>query len=290
MGETLLTFGASSPMLGDQVGVAPNAMRIVFATDIHSDHALKRCPHKTMDDLVGELLLGHPHELPVVITGDLAISPMLQGCLSAFGRTGRDIHFVLGNHDFWAGSFAGTRKSILPILEEFPNLHYPTLQGPRVQGGWTVLGHDGWYDFGFVGAAGFMNCRHSIEDFLETAWNADMYIRQLQKLGAESARAVQDQLNSLDPGATKILVLTHVPPWRDLTMRNDLPQFYCNRHMGVFLEDWAKAHPEQQLTVLCGHSHMGLGEFVRKAPNLRAMCGQAVYEFPRALEIDLSLL
>lgn len=264
-------------------------MLIVSATDIHFDHAKKRDPEKTDQDLVGELLAGFSPELPVVITGDLTIAPMLPECLEAFGKTGRQVHFVLGNHDFWASSFGKTRESVVPLLERYPNLHYPTLQGSKVVGDWTILGHDGWYDHCFSGASGFMYCKRYIEDFLMTSWNPDMYIRQLNQLGADSARAVQDQLGSLEPGPQKILVLTHVPPWRGLAMVDDLPQFYVNRHMGVFLEDWAKVHPDHQITVLCGHSHMGLGEFVQISANLRARCGQAVYKFPQAGELNLSL-
>src|SRR5262249_39135637 len=68
----------------------------------------------------------------------------------------------------------------------------------------------------------------------------------------------------LVPPAEQLLVLTHVPPFPEACVYGGepstpawLPWFTCIA-TGEVLSDYAAAHPDQHVLVLCGHSH-GIG-------------------------------
>ena len=60
---------------------------------------------------------------------------------------GKPIYFVLGNHDFYRGSVAGTRSAVAEIVHGSQNLVYLTQAGVVELTPHTALvGHDGWAD------------------------------------------------------------------------------------------------------------------------------------------------
>jgi hypothetical protein len=86
-----------------------------------------------------------------------------------------------------------------------------------------------------------------------------------------------------------VLVLTHVPPFREacwhegrISSDDFLPHFACAA-TGTVLRDFADAHPERQVTVLCGHTHSA-GEAVIR-PNLRVRTGSARYGEPAVQDV-----
>ena len=98
----------------------------------------------------------------------------------------------------------------------------------------------------------------------------------LQRLGANEARALRARLDEVPP-AEHLLVLTHVPPFPEACVYGGeassaawLPWFTCVA-TGEVLADYARAHPEQDVLVLCGHSH-GIGS-IHPLPNLEVRTG-----------------
>lgn len=83
----------------------------------------------------------------------------------------------------------------------------------------------------------------------------------------------------------KVIVLTHVPPFREATwheghVSNDdwLPYFSC-KAVGDVLVKVMESRPDCHLTVLCGHTHGGGVATI--LPNLQVITGAAVYGHPK---------
>jgi Icc protein len=83
-------------------------MKIVWITDPHLNFLTSTQIHK-----FARSIGGHAADA-VVITGDIAEAPNLKHCLNEFASSlkGTDIYFVLGNHDLYRGSFAGSGQTL----------------------------------------------------------------------------------------------------------------------------------------------------------------------------------
>jgi predicted phosphohydrolase len=97
----------------------------------------------------------------------------------------------------------------------------------------------------------------------------------VSRLGDWHARRLTRQLKKVPAEAEHILVLTHVPPWRESSWHggtvsddNWAPHFTCIA-TGKVLKKFMEENPGRTMTVLCGHTH-GAGE-VNILPNLRCI-------------------
>jgi hypothetical protein len=115
-----------------------------------------------------------------------------------------------------------------------------------------------------------------IEEFKKSKTDKKARIELLQRLGTAEARLLSEKLAGVE-NAPELLVLTHVPPFPEACVYDGevsgptwLPWFTCIA-TGEVLDAWALAHPQQTITVLCGHSH-GIGSFQRH-PNLTVRTG-----------------
>ncbi|MBI5032603.1 MAG: hypothetical protein HZB51_18920 [Chloroflexi bacterium] len=111
----------------------------------------------------------------------------------------------------------------------------------------------------------------------------------MNELGDEAARYLKHQLLSAITRFSRLILLTHVPPfkeacWFEEKISDDdfLPHFTCGV-VGDVLIATMRAHPECRLTVLCGHTH-GEGE-ATILPNLTVKTGGAKYGRPRLNEL-----
>jgi 3',5'-cyclic-AMP phosphodiesterase len=199
---------------------------------------------------------------------------------------GIPIWFVLGNHDYYKGSIAAVRAAILQLTAARPNLRWLTPGGFVPLGSKTALaGHDGWADgrLGDYSASDvLLNDYFLIEElrFLEK----DERFRRLNALGDEAARALSGQVREALRTRPNLLVLTHVPPfreacWHEGRVSDDLylPHFACGA-AGDALAGIMSAHPEASMTVLCGHTHSA--GFARILDNLVVLTGAAEYGRP----------
>ena len=112
----------------------------------------------------------------------------------------------------------------------------------------------------------------------------------LQSLGDRDAGYLRRPLLLALEDYQKVIVLTHVPPWREATWHagahsdNDwLPWFSC-KAIGDLIEECAAKHRAREITVLCGHTH-GNGES-QIADNIRAITGGATYRGVKAQSSD----
>ena len=111
----------------------------------------------------------------------------------------------------------------------------------------------------------------------------------LHRLGDEAAEHFQRVLPEAAAVAKHLVVLTHPPPFREacwhegrLSDDNWAPHFVCVA-AGVALAEFMRAHPDHQMTVLCGHTH-GAGA-AQVLPNLTCLTGGARYGAPEMQRI-----
>jgi predicted MPP superfamily phosphohydrolase len=262
-------------------------MRLAWATDIHLDHASESSRRRFCQSVKEQADA-------LVVTGDIAESHILGEILrQMMAVLDMPIYFVLGNHDFYRGSVVGTRLAVAEMISGAEDLVYLSQVGVvELSPSTALVGHDGWAD---ARLGDFDGSEVILNDFLlidELRCWTDHHtldkqaLRQaLQAMGDEAARYLKGILPAAADKYPRVIVATHVPPFREATWyqgrpsANDyLPFFSCKAAGGVLLET-AGAYPQCDLLVLCGHTHGG-GE-VQVLENLRVLTGPAEYGEPR---------
>jgi hypothetical protein len=263
--------------------------RFLWITDIH----LNFVGQAGAANFLGELAAVEADG--ILLSGDIGEAPDVTLYLNALNSAlGRPIYFVLGNHDFYRGTIAGVRRKVEELCAACPNLCWLPLAGVVALTESTgLIGQDGWGDGhlgDYWGLAVHLNDWRFIGEFigLDVAQRLD----KLHALGDEAAAHFAAVLPEALARFRHLIVVTHVPPfreacWYDGRISDDdwLPHFTC-KAVGDVLAQAMTAHPDRQMTVLCGHTH-GAGE-AQVLPNLRVLTGGAVYGKPalqRVLEL-----
>lgn len=214
----------------------------------------------------------------LLVTGDTAEADSLVGFLDGMhAATGAHVYFVLGNHDFYRGSIAGVREMVQkgPRGATWIPGAPPIELAPRTM----LVGIDGWGDgrCGDVESKLQLSDWTLIADFERCQYDRAARISLLRMLGDREARRLRETLATVPDETAHLVVLTHVPPMPEACVYDGkqsdppwLPWFTCIR-TGEALREYAAAHPDMWITVLCGHTH-GLG--VHQAlPNLVVRTG-----------------
>jgi 3',5'-cyclic-AMP phosphodiesterase len=266
--------------------------RIAWLTDIHWD----RLSADDRREQTGWIADAEPDA--VILSGDIGEADSFGGFLAELHeRLNLPVYFILGNHDFWRGSFDGARKEARRLSERFENLHYISDSDVvPLNENVCLIGDDGWAD----GRAGDpREARDFPRDFLRIAdfakLSRDEYFARLNLLGDEvSARTRTKLLRALAHNSYRhIYLTTHVPPFGEACLdsyrichKHKLP-FYCCQALGEMLVEVMKDYPDRKLTVLCGHTHNECDLKVRD--NLRVLVKEAAYTscYPPTM-IDLS--
>jgi 3',5'-cyclic-AMP phosphodiesterase len=201
---------------------------------------------------------------------------------------------VLGNHDYYHGSIVQTRARITQLCERESRLHYLTSRvssNPvKLGDGWVLCGEDGWAD-GRIGdyhhSPVRMNDFRLIHDLNQLDSRARL--RKLRRLGTESAMRLYQQLIRASVIGKSILVLTHVPPFRESCWyeggqtNDDWAPFFVCAAVGWSLKRFCLSHPHHHVQVLCGHTHHeGIAQMLE---NLYVWTGGAEYGAPRLCRI-----
>jgi 3',5'-cyclic AMP phosphodiesterase CpdA len=223
-----------------------------------------------------------------LVGGDIAKAPSVEAHLRLLAsRLRRPIWFVLGNHDFYLGSIVEVRAAIRGLGRTSEWLRWlPDCGVVSLTTSTALVGCDGWGDArlgNFAATPVQLNDFRLIEE-LSGLSHADR-LRRLRALGDESADRLRANLFRALERFQKIVVLTHVPPfreacWHEGKVSDDdwLPYFTCDA-VGEALREAAIARPDRDLTVLCGHTHgSGTAEILA---NLRVWTGGAAYGRPR---------
>ncbi len=204
----------------------------------------------------------------ILITGDIAEAPSLAGMLNEIlAYINKPIYFVLGNHDYYRGGIQDVREGIIELSQSNPELFWLGASGiQKLDKSTILLGQDAWAD-GRLGD--FPNSRVALNDsrLITDLFDAKLLgrfklLEKMQQLAdIDANRLENDLLKAIDYKPRKILVLTHVPPFKEACtyqgrMSDDdwLP-FFSSKATGDVLERTAERNQDIEFLVLRGHTH-----------------------------------
>ncbi len=249
----------------------------------------------------------------VLIGGDIGEADNFAGHLVSLAeRVARPMFFVLGNHDYYRGSIAKVRETARRLSRSDRGLTWlPDADFVELAAGTALVGHDGWADGrakNFLTSdirlndyrlidelrAGHAVDRESLRpDGIENCDLKRQLLLKLNALGDEAAAHFARVLPLAVDRTRHIVVLTHVPPFREacwhdgrLSDDNWAPHFTCLA-VGEVLREFMQRHTQHQMTVLCGHTHSGGRAQILE--NLTVLTGAAEYGAPdiqQVLELE----
>lgn len=255
-------------------------MRLAWLTDVHLNFV------KDESRQAFYLSISEVRPDAVLIGGDISEAPDVVERLHEIERAVRKpIYFVLGNHDFYRSSMEKVQARIRKLATP-PNLIWLTEGGVQLLNESTALiGDDSWADGrlgNYLGSQIFLNDYLLIEDF--AGLDKAARLRLLNQLGDAAAMRVRTKLNEACAQRGRIVLLTHVPPFRESAWHEGrasdedwLPHF-ASKAVGEVIVEVMDRHPNCNLEVLCGHTH-GAG-IAQIRPNVIVKTGGAVYRHP----------
>jgi 3',5'-cyclic-AMP phosphodiesterase len=260
--------------------------RLAWATDVHFEFA-------GIDDVVAfceRVIALEPEAL--LLTGDIAQAHSIERYLRALDRAlPMPVYFVLGNHDFYYGSIRDVRAAVSAVVADSVHLTWMSAVGAVSLSEETALiGHDGWADgrFGDFAASGvLLNDYRLIEELKNQSPEARF--ATLNALGDEAAAHFRRVLPEALVKHRQVIALTHVPPFAEATWyrgRISDPQWiphFSAKSVGEALVEIMDAHPDRDLLVLSGHTHVGGA--VQVTSNIRVVVGWAEYGHPALQEM-----
>jgi predicted MPP superfamily phosphohydrolase len=249
--------------------MARPAVRATWLTDIHLNF-LRPLALKAFYERVAQ-------EAPdvLLVTGDIGEADSVMRFVDELAAIA-PLYYVLGNHDYYRSSIAAVRGGASRATKRASWL--PALAPLQLTDNVAMLGVDGWGDArcGDLESKVELSDWQRIDDFKRARTDRGARIEILQRLGTNEARALRDLL-ARAPASEQLLVLTHVPPFPEACVYEGaqsepgwLPWFTCIA-TGEVLAEYARTHPDQQITVLCGHTH-GAGSCT-PLPNLTVRTG-----------------
>jgi 3',5'-cyclic-AMP phosphodiesterase len=223
----------------------------------------------------------------ILISGDIGEARSFVWYLKTLEqKLQKPIYYVLGNHDFYMGSVADVRDMARKLSHESNKLVWlPDADITELAPGIGLVGHDSWAD-GRLGD--YKNTPLMLNDFVLihdlAGLTSEDRLQRLNALGDEAA----DYFRGILPRAFEryhhVVVVTHVPPFVEacryegkLSDDDALPFFAC-KAVGDVLLEIMQAHPDRQVTVLCGHTHEQA--LTQVLDNLLVFTGGAEYSKP----------
>ncbi len=259
---------------------------IAWATDIHLNFLNL--------DQIRRFIKGLSRESPdaLLLAGDIGeVDSVVEYLRMIEEGFQRPIYFVLGNHDFYRGSIVRLRQIVQELAKRSKRLHWLGDSGVvPISERSCLIGCDSWAD-GRLGdyerSDVLLNDYRLIQEFMGCTRRARL--DKLHELGDEAAAHLRGLLPRALDRYRRILVLVHVPPFKEACWHNGspsdddfLPHFGC-KAVGDVLLDAMQSHPDHRMTVLCGHTHGGgVADIL---PNLRVLTGAAAYGAPRLQEM-----
>ena len=255
--------------------------RLAWATDIH----LNFCSPERRALFHDGVRAQDPDAL--LLGGDIGEAPGLIGELRELEMKLRmPIFFVLGNHDYYRSTFDQVEARMRALARESAGLLWLPGAGvidlsPKV----GLAGHGGWAD-GRNGDYWGSNLELSdylyIGDFLGLGRRERLAL--LERRGDEAAAWARRVIPPALERFRRLIVLMHVPPFQEaawyegqMSHPHYLPHF-SSRAAGEALAECARARPDREILVLCGHTHGG--GTLDVLPNLTVVTGPARYGEP----------
>lgn len=261
-------------------------MKLAWATDPHFNFASVKNRDRFISDVKASAN-------GLLITGDISEAEDVCWQLQQLhDELQMPIYFVLGNHDFYHGSIAETRRAVELLCTRCPELRYLTgaAEPTFLDAEWTLCGDDGWAD-GRIGD--YYRSPVTLTDFqlIEElkGLTAQARLRVLRRQASGSAMRLRAQLENARATSNRSIVLTHLPPFRESCWYegkhsdDDWAPFFTCYAVGWMLRKFCERYAEHEILVLCGHTH-GSG-LSRILPNLVVWTGAAEYGVPAVSHI-----
>lgn len=257
--------------------------RLAWMTDLH----LEMVTDAQFETFMKTIRAQNP--TGVMITGDIGTGASLGDYLKRIDSAlSIPIYFVLGNHDFYGSDFEAVHAEVRELHDAHDNLVWMPKAGVvELNESTALVGHGGWSDGGygdFMASSIMLNDHVHIRS-LVTSDKRERF-EKVAYWGRKFAEQLKPHLVSAVTQYKQVYVLTHSPPFIDAcwymgktpdVTDEYLPHFTC-KAIGDYLLQVADAHPEHQITVLCGHTHGGGKALIR--PNLQVITGPAEYGQP----------
>lgn len=265
-------------------------MQLAWLTDIHLDFVDDAERQQLVQDVIATKADA------VLIGGDIAVAnTFVDELIQLQSGIQRPVYYVLGNHDYFGRSIADVREQARQLsLSSDGQILWLSGTEAMLCGETAVIGHGGWGD----GRSGeFFESTIALNDYmmiaeLQAEFDPQRHkgklphslFKALNELGDEAASRLGELLPSALQLADHVLLVMHVPPFREacwyngrLSDDNWAPHFVCQA-AGEYLAAEMSQHPTKRLTVLCGHTH---GEGTTDIlPNLHVITGGAKYGKP----------
>jgi predicted MPP superfamily phosphohydrolase len=267
-------------------------MKFAWLTDIHLNFIEDVSRQKFYQEIVNTECDG------VLMSGDIAEAPNLIDILNEMARyINKPIYFVLGNHDYYRGQISEVHDAMTALTKEHDKLFWlPAAGMQKLDNNTFLIGQDGWAD-GRLGD--YQNSRVVLNDsrmiadlFQEKMLGKYQLLEKMQQLADADAKRLQNDLEQAsNQNPKKIIVLTHVPPFKEACLHkgeisnNDWLPYFCSQIMGKTLAKAAQENSKIEFLVLCGHTHSEASYHCFN--NLVVKVGRAEYYRPEVQEIIL---
>ncbi|KIH70394.1 metallophosphoesterase [Salinicoccus roseus] len=193
-------------------------MRIGIISDLHVDRRHARYSISDFEHLLADEVHRRKIEL-LLIAGDISSDYRITTNFihSLMARTGIDIRFVPGNHDYWQPESEDTSSAdIYRFYREHPE---SMIGAPLIlDDDWAIVGHSGWYDYSYADArfstekiASGKFYGGTWQDKVRTSWPMDD-----PALSKAFADAVRQDLEEV--GDRNIIMMTHVVTHRNFAV------------------------------------------------------------------------
>lgn len=269
-------------------------MKLAWLTDIHInflDSDERNVFYKKIID---------DHCDGVLITGDIAEADCVSDFLSEMQRAiNKPIYFVLGNHDYYRGQIDKVHEAATQLTKNNNQLFWLSASGIQLLNKDTILvGQDGWAD-GRLGdytnsRVGLNDSRLIMDLFQAKILGKFKLLEKMQELADIDAKNLQrDLLLAIKQNPKKIIVLTHIPPFKEACMHegemsdDEWIPYFTSKATGDVLMRIAKNNPATEFLVLCGHTHSEA--HYQALNNLTVRAGRAEYGYPSIQEFSLEI-
>ena len=232
----------------------------------------------------------------LLITGDIVDANNFSAVIKEMlDHINKPTYFVLGNHDYYGGNVKDVRQNASELTQSEKHLHWLPHATHLLNDHTALVGQDGWADGRY---GDYENSRLSkkvnclIDDLSKSQQQGELgLLRKMQELADHDAAMLAQQVHQVIEASQpkRILVLTHVPPFKESSVYRDkmssiyhLP-FYASKATGDILLAFAKKYPDVTFDVLCGHTHGNA--FYQPQSNLSVTTGHADFYRPAVQKI-----
>ena len=259
-------------------------MKLAWMTDIHLNF---------LDDYNIEMFLKSINQNDfdyLTISGDISDAIRLIKHLEFIEKwIKKPVYFVLGNHDFYHGSFEDIDEKVRKFCKD-KNLIYLTNNGIfKLSKNTGLIGHNGWADGGY---GDYLNSRIDLNDYYKIhdliGLNKMERLTIMNKMGKTSSRYLSKMIENGFEQFNNLILVTHVSPFKEacyyknqISGEDYLPYYSC-KSVGDMIKREMKKRPDKKIMILCGHTHFA---FEKEFGNISIKVGQSEYRYPKTQEI-----